>query len=73
MKSCHGHLHYYRKFQIFIFLIGYINVNKLNGPQRLYCDLIDWAKTFDRGWTSDVLDSGKTVFTKLCYAMPYGT
>ena len=28
MKRCHGRLHYDRKFQIFIFLIGYINVNK---------------------------------------------
>ena len=30
MKRCHGHLHYEydRKFQIFIFLIGHINVNK---------------------------------------------
>jgi hypothetical protein len=28
MKRCHGHLQYDRKFQIFIFLIGYINVNK---------------------------------------------
>ena len=28
MKSCHGRLHYDRKFQIFIFLIGHINVNK---------------------------------------------
>jgi hypothetical protein len=27
LKRCHGHLHYDRKFQIFIFLIGYINVN----------------------------------------------
>ena len=25
MKSCHGRLHYDRKFQIFIFLIGHIN------------------------------------------------
>jgi len=24
MKKCHGRLHYDRKFQIFIFLIGYI-------------------------------------------------
>ena len=28
MKRCHGRLHYDRKFQIFIFLIGHINVNK---------------------------------------------
>ena len=28
MKRCHGRLHYDRKFQIFIFLIEYINVNK---------------------------------------------
>ena len=28
MKRCHGRLHYDRKFQIFIFLIGYININK---------------------------------------------
>jgi hypothetical protein len=28
MRRCHGNLHYNRKFQIFIFLIGYINVNK---------------------------------------------
>ena len=28
MKRCHGCLHYDRKFQIFIFLIGHINVNK---------------------------------------------
>ena len=28
MKRCHGRLHYDRKFKIFIFLIGYINVNK---------------------------------------------
>jgi hypothetical protein len=29
MKRCHGHLHYDRKFKIFIFLIGYIIVDKL--------------------------------------------
>jgi hypothetical protein len=28
MKRCHGGLHYDRKLQIFIFLIGYINANK---------------------------------------------
>ena len=28
MKRCHGRLHYDRKFQRFIFLIEYINVNK---------------------------------------------
>jgi hypothetical protein len=28
MKRCHFRLHYDRKFQIFIFLIEYINVNK---------------------------------------------
>jgi hypothetical protein len=28
MKRCHGRLHYDRKFKIFIFLFGYINVNK---------------------------------------------
>ena len=28
MKRCHGRLYYDRKFQIFIFLIGHINVNK---------------------------------------------
>jgi hypothetical protein len=28
MKRFHGRLHYNRKFQIFIFLIGHINVNK---------------------------------------------
>jgi len=28
MMRCHGRLHYDRKFQIFIFLIGHINVNK---------------------------------------------
>jgi hypothetical protein len=28
MKRCHGRLPYDRKFRIFIFLIGYINVNK---------------------------------------------
>ena len=28
MKRCHGRLHYDKKFQIFIFLIGHINVNK---------------------------------------------
>jgi hypothetical protein len=28
-KRCHGCLHYDRKFEIFIFLIGYINVNKV--------------------------------------------
>ena len=28
MKRCHGRLIYDRKFQIFIFLIGHINVNK---------------------------------------------
>ena len=28
MKQCYGRLHCDRKFQIFIFLIGYINVNK---------------------------------------------
>jgi hypothetical protein len=28
LKRCHGRLHYERKFKIFIFLIGYINVYK---------------------------------------------
>ena len=28
IKRCHSRLHYHRKFKVFIFLIGYINVNK---------------------------------------------
>jgi hypothetical protein len=39
MKRCHGHLHYDRKFQIFIFLIGYINVNK-----GVFCLIISYLR-----------------------------
>ena len=39
MKRYHGHLHYDRKFQIFIFLIGYINVNK-----GVFCLIISYLR-----------------------------
>ena len=39
MKRCHGRLHYDRKFQIFIFLIGYINVNK-----GVFCLIISYLR-----------------------------
>ena len=39
MKRCHDRLHYDRKFQIFIFLIGYINVNK-----GVFCSLISYLR-----------------------------
>ena len=39
MKRCHGHLHYDRKFKIFIFLIGYINVNK-----GVFCLIISYLR-----------------------------
>ena len=41
MKRCHGHLHYGRKFEIFIFLIGYtcINVNK-----GVFCLIISYLQ-----------------------------
>jgi hypothetical protein len=38
-KKCHSPLHYDRKFQIFIFLIGYINVN--NG---VFCLIISYLR-----------------------------
>ena len=39
MKRCHGRLHYNRKFQIFLFLIGYINVNK-----DVFCSIISYLR-----------------------------
>ena len=39
MKRCHGRLHYDRKFQIFIFLIGHINVNK-----GVFCLIISYLQ-----------------------------
>ena len=39
MKRCHGCLHYNRKFQIFIFLIGHINVNK-----GFFCLIINYLQ-----------------------------
>jgi hypothetical protein len=39
MKRCHGHLHYDRKFQIFIFLIGHINDNK-----GVFCLIISYLQ-----------------------------
>jgi hypothetical protein len=39
MKRCHGRLHYDRKFKIFIFLIGYINVNK-----GVFCLIISYLR-----------------------------
>ena len=39
MKRCHGRLHYDRKFQIFIFLIGYFNVNK-----GVFCLIISYLR-----------------------------
>ena len=39
MKRCHGRLHYNRKFQIFIFLIGHINVNK-----GVFCLIISYLQ-----------------------------
>ena len=39
MKRCHGRLHYDRKFQIFIFLIGHINVNK-----GVFCLMISYLQ-----------------------------
>ena len=41
------------------------------GPQKLYSDLIDWASPFDQGWTIDVIETGNTVFSKLCNALWY--
>ena len=37
MKRCHGRLHYDRKFQIFIFLIGYIN-------KGVFCFIISYLR-----------------------------
>ena len=28
---------------------------KLNGPQKLVRDVIDWASNFDKGWTKKLL------------------
>ena len=39
MKRCHGRLPYDRKFQIFIFSIGYINVNK-----GVFCLIISYLR-----------------------------
>ena len=39
MKRCHGRLHYDWKFQIFIFLIGHINVNK-----GVFCLIISYLQ-----------------------------
>jgi hypothetical protein len=39
MKRCHGRLHYDRKFQIFIFLIAYINVNT-----GVFCLIISYLR-----------------------------
>jgi hypothetical protein len=39
MKRCHGRLHYDRKFQIFIFSIGHINVNK-----GVFCLIISYLQ-----------------------------
>ena len=39
MKRCHGRLHYDRKFQVFIFLIGHINVNK-----GVFCLIISYLQ-----------------------------
>jgi hypothetical protein len=39
MKRCHGRLHYDRKFQIFLFLIGCINVNK-----GVFCLIISYLR-----------------------------
>jgi hypothetical protein len=39
MKRCHGPLQYDRKFQIFIFLIGHINVNK-----GVFCLIISYLQ-----------------------------
>ena len=38
-KRCHGCLQYDRKFEIFIFLIGYINVNK-----GVFCLIITYLR-----------------------------
>ena len=38
-EECHRRLHYDRKFQIFIFLIGYINVNK-----GVFCLIISYLR-----------------------------
>jgi hypothetical protein len=39
IKRCHGRLQYDRKFQIFIFLIGYINVNT-----GVFCLIISYLR-----------------------------
>ena len=39
MMRCHGRLHYDRKFQIFLFLIGYIDVNK-----GVFCLIISYLQ-----------------------------
>ena len=39
MKRYYGRLHYDRKFQIFIFLIGHINVNK-----GVFCLIISYLQ-----------------------------
>ena len=39
MKRCHGRLHYNRKFQIFIFLMEYTNVNK-----GVFCLIISYLR-----------------------------
>ena len=39
MKRCHGRLHSDRKFQIFIFLIWYININK-----GVFCLIISYLR-----------------------------
>jgi hypothetical protein len=43
-EECHRRLHYDRKFQIFLFLIGYINVNKC-----VFCLIISylWIKSYN--------------------------
>ncbi|VDI28677.1 Hypothetical predicted protein [Mytilus galloprovincialis] len=45
--------------------------DKLIGPEKLLCDLIDMAGTMECGWTPDTLESGTIVLNKLKNALWY--
>ncbi|ESO86482.1 hypothetical protein LOTGIDRAFT_167000 [Lottia gigantea] len=37
----------------------------LTGPQKLFCDVLDWCKTIDDGWSKDQLICAKEILWKI--------
>jgi hypothetical protein len=57
MKRCHGRLHYDRKFQIFVFLIGYINVNK-----GVFCLIISYLQIKSYNVSIECVNCSETTY-----------